>query len=138
MDGERLGRLSLRADAVYCLILGITLLIVGSLVPAVSPEAAVEVGTHVLAPSGVGAGWVSAIGILVAAWGMVVAQLERRRPLRQALTAVLVANVVAALALGAVSALIGGVLLTATLAALALDVAAFAVSQGVALGRQPG
>ena len=118
LDGERVGRWSLRLDAAYCAVLGTVL--------AVSAPAL----TSVLAlPAAV----LMAAGIVVVAWaGLVVGLLARLR-LRPALRLVMVVNVLAALGVAAVSVAAATAFAVLAVLAVAVDVALFAASQAVAL-----
>ena len=118
LDGERVGRWSLRLDAAYCAVFGTVL--------AVSAPAL----TSVLAlPAAV----LMAAGIVVVAWaGLVVGLLARLR-LRPALRLVMVVNVLAALGVAAVSVAAATAFVVLAVLAVAVDVALFAASQAVAL-----
>ncbi|MGX1576253.1 hypothetical protein ACX12M_09610 [Cellulosimicrobium cellulans] len=120
MVGERLGLLSLRLDAAYCLVLGV---VVAALAPSWAP--ALRVPVPVLA----------GLGVAVVVWAGAVVWMSARLPLRAALRTVMVANVVAAAAVAAFSATTAGVLVLLAVLAVAADVGLFAGSQAVALRR---
>ncbi|MER5361616.1 hypothetical protein [Streptomyces sp. NPDC002785] len=119
MSGSRLGQLSLRADAFYCLLVG---LVIASTAPLTA--------TAVRLPALV----VGGIGGAVVLWAGVVWRLSVR-PLAGSLRLALVANVLAACVLAAVSVAAASTLVLLTLVAVATDVAGFAGSQIVALKR---
>lgn len=119
MSGARLGRWSLRVDAVYCLVTGF-------LVGATAPWTADAV--HLPVP------WIVATGALTVVWSGVVWRLSRRR-LVPGLRLVLVANTVASCGLAALSLTASGLLALVTLLAIAVEVGCFAGSQAVALRR---
>lgn len=119
MSGSRLGRLSLRADAFYCLLVGV---VVASTAPLTAP--AVRLPTLV----------VVGIGGAVVLWSGVVWRLSLR-PSIGSLRLVLLANLLAACVLAVASVTAASVLVLLTLAAVAADVAGFAGSQIVALKR---
>lgn len=120
MSGERLGRLSLRLDAGYCVVLGVAMAIAA---PLLLPVLQVPAPTIVLA------------GVAVMIWGGAVVWMVARLPLRVALRVVLAANVSAACALATYSTAVAGPLLILSVLAIAADVGLFASSQGVALRR---
>jgi len=111
--------LSLRADAVYCLLVGL-------LIASTAPVTAAPV--RLSAPVVVG------IGVAVVLWAGVVWRLSLH-PSTRSLGLVLVANVLAACVLAAVSVTAASALVLLTLVAAAIDVAGFAGSQIVALRR---
>lgn len=120
MTGERIARVSLRIDAVYCVVLGL-------LIAASAPLTSDSVALSPLLLLGIGAG--------TAAWGCYVWAASRAVPLRSRTRLVMLANIAASSALAATGLLSGTVVLSVTAVVLAIDVAAFALSQGVALGR---
>ncbi|ARU50676.1 putative membrane protein YkgB [Cellulosimicrobium cellulans] len=120
MSGDRLGLLSLRLDAAYCLVLGA---VVAALAPSWAPALGVPVPV------------VAGIGVAVVLWAAVVAWMTARLRLRVALRTVMVANVVAAAAVAAFSATTAGALVLLAVLAVAADVGLFAGSQAVALRR---
>lgn len=117
-DGERIGRRSLRWDAVYCVVLGAAVLV-----------AAPWVGSGVALPVPVIAG----VGAAVIVWAGLVVGLLRRLPLRMALRIVMVANVVAAVAVASVSVAAATGFAILVVLAVAVEVALFAASQAAAL-----
>ncbi|MBB5119296.1 hypothetical protein [Streptomyces eurocidicus] len=119
MSGSRLGLLSLRVDALYCLLVGL-------LIASTAPLTATTVQLPALV--------VVSIGGAVVLWAGVVWWLSLR-PLTGSLRLVLAANALAACVLAAVSVVAASVLVLLTLVAVAIDVAAFAGSQIVALRR---
>jgi hypothetical protein len=119
MSGNRLGRLSLRADALYCLLVGLT-------VASTAPVTALAVGLPTLVVAGIGAA--------VVLWAAVVWRLSLR-PSTWNLRLVLAANALASCALAAVSLAAASVLVLLTLATVAIDVAGFAGTQAIALRR---
>lgn len=122
MSGNRLGRLSLRADALYCLLVGLT-------VASTAPFTANAVGLPALVVAGIGGA--------VVLWAGVVWRLSLR-PSTGNLRLVLTANALAACALAAVSLAAASVFVLLTLVTVAMDVAGFAGSQAVALRRLTG
>ncbi|MCC5577460.1 hypothetical protein IMZ11_17695 [Microtetraspora sp. AC03309] len=119
MPGSQLGRLSLRADAVYCLVVGL-------IVAATAPLTTTTVQLPALVIAAVGSG--------VVLWAGVVWWLSFR-PLRDGLRLVLAANVLAASVLAAVSFAAASIVVLMTFLAIAIDVGGFAASQIVALKR---
>ena len=119
MSGSRFGLLSLRIDALYCLLVGLV----------IASTAHLTADTVQL-PALV----VVSIGVATVLWAGVVWWLSLR-PLAGSLRLVLGANALAACVLAAVSVTAASVLALLTLVAVAIDVAAFAGSQIVALRR---
>ncbi|MCG7311294.1 hypothetical protein [Brachybacterium sp. ACRRE] len=120
MKGQRLGMLSLRLDALYCLVLGV---IVAAASPIIAPATSLPT-------------WlVLAAGVAVVVWAGAVEWMRSRLHLRTALRIVMTANVAATLAVAAVSFTAAAVLTVLVILAIAVDVAAFAGSQALALGR---
>ncbi|MFB7225363.1 hypothetical protein [Streptomyces sp. NPDC056227] len=111
--------MSLRVDALYCLLVGL-------LIASTAPLTATTVQLSALV--------VVSIGGAVVLWAGVVWWLSLR-PLAGSLRLVLVANALAACVLAAVSVVAASVLVLLTFVAVAIDVAAFAGSQIVALRR---
>ncbi|OYO25260.1 hypothetical protein CGZ93_02110 [Enemella dayhoffiae] len=120
MTGERLARLSLRFDAAYCIVVGLV-------VAASSSFASAAVALPM--PLLVGIGGITAL------WGGYVCHASATRPIRARTRLVMIADLVASAGLALTGALAGTTVLTLATLALAVDVAAFAVSQGVALRR---
>ncbi|MFC0600010.1 hypothetical protein ACFFHI_16750 [Streptomyces palmae] len=111
--------MSLRADALYCLLVGV---LVASTAPLTGP--ALRLPTLAVA----------AIGGAVVLWSGVVWRLSLR-PSMGSLRLVLVANLLSTCVLAIASVTAASVLVLLTLAAFAADVAGFAGSQFVALKR---
>ncbi|GAA3027840.1 hypothetical protein [Microbacterium dextranolyticum] len=120
MSGIRIARLSLRVDAVYCVALG---LLIALSAPLTSDSVA-------LPPL-----LLAAVGVATALWGGYVWTASFARPLRSRTRAVMIANIVASTGLATTGLFAGTVVLCVAALVLAIDVAAFAVSQGVALRR---
>lgn len=120
MTGDRIARISLRIDAVYCVVLGV-------LVAAAAPLAS--------GPLALPALLLTAVGVGTTAWGVFVWIASHATPLRRRTLLVMAANIVASLGLAATGILAGTALLSIAALVLAADVAAFAVSQGVAVRR---
>ncbi|WP_024357178.1 hypothetical protein [Leucobacter chironomi] len=119
-NGERLGRLSLRLDAAYCGLLGAGVALAA---PAIAPTLALP------------AWLVAAVGVAVVVWAGLILLMLARLPLRTALRLVMIANLLAAAAVAAVSATGAAVLVALAVLAIAVDIALFAASQAVALRR---
>lgn len=119
MAGRRLpGRLSLRLDALYCLVVAVLLLaLVAPLSGALSASPPVLV----------------AGGLVVAAWSGLLAIVSRRDRLEGWLRTVLTVNIIGTLALGVLALTRPWDALSLLLVLVAAEVAAFAISQGVAL-----
>lgn len=122
-DGARLGRWSLRIDAAYCAVLGV----------GVAAFAAPIAEGIALSPT-----LIAAIGVAVVVWAGAVLWMLARLPLRTALRLVMVANLLAAVAVSFASAAAATLLAVLTALAVAIDVAAFAGSQWVAIRRLAG
>lgn len=120
MKGQRLGLLSLRLDAIYCAVVGIAVAIAA---PAISTVVALTPAVIV------------ALGLAVALWGTTVEWMRAALDVRVALRIVMTANVVAAVAVALVSFAAAAVLAALVILAVAIDVAGFAGSQAIALGR---
>jgi hypothetical protein len=120
VNGTRLGLMSLRADAAYCA--GTALAIV-ALAPLLDE------------PSGVGAIWLMTIGLVVASWAGLLWWSPPQVGLRTCLRLVLAINAVAAVVLAILGFVVPSSLLGLLLVAMGLEVAAFAVSQSLALKR---
>lgn len=114
--------MSLRIDAVYCILLGV-------LITASAPLASSSLALHPLLQAG--------IGVATAVWGGYVWMASRSVPLRSHTRFVMVANIAAAAGLATTGLVAGTVILSVAALVLAIDVAAFAVSQGIALRRMP-
>lgn len=122
IDGERLGRWSLRLDAAYCAVLGAAV--------ALFAEPIAE--GVVLPPLLIG---VSGVSVVVWAGGVV--WMLARLPLRSALRLVMIVNLFAAVAVGLASTAAGTVLIVLAGVAVAIDIAIFAASQAIALRALP-
>ncbi|WGD38021.1 hypothetical protein [Lysinibacter sp. HNR] len=122
LNGETCGRLSLRLDALYCMLLGLVLI-------GFSKQVAEGV---LLAPF-----LVVSIGIVVVVWAGGIVWMLARLPLRVVLRLVMIANLFAAGAVAFVSTVAATVLVVAAVAAVSVDIAIFAVSQAVALWALP-
>lgn len=120
MKGQRLGMLSLRLDAIYCLILGT---VVAASLPAIS--------TTVALPAVV----ILAAGVAVVLWAGLVEWMRAKLDLRLALRIVMIANIAATLAVALVSFTAAAFLAVLVILAVAVDIALFAGSQALALGR---
>lgn len=112
--------LTLRLDAAYCLLVG------AGVFCCAGPLA------QLLRLPG---GALLAAGAVTALWGAGVAWMSARMPLRHALRLVLAVNVAASAAVAVFSTSVAGLLLALVVLAFALDIAAFAVAQGLALRR---
>jgi len=122
MENVRGGRLSLRLDALYCA------LVAASLLAFVDPLSR-TLGLRPLVTAAVAAG--------VAAWAFALYRASIRPHLRRILAVVLAANVAAATLIAVFAAIRPGPSwFTVLCAAVALEVAAFAVSQAAALRRR--
>lgn len=118
MSGDRLAHLSLRFDAIYCVVLGLV-------VAGTAPLAAR--GVALSAPVLVG------VGGAVFTWGAYVWWASFRTRIRASTRFVMSANIAATLGLAATGLVAETTALTLAAFVLAVDVTAFAVSQGVAL-----
>lgn len=121
MQRRQLGRLSLRLDAAYCGLAALLLLVFAG-------PAATRLGVPA---------WVILVAAVgTAGWAVVLRHLADRTRLRPWLIVVLTANVVAAGLIAILAATRPYDVFTVLLAAVAVEVAAFAASQAAAL-RQP-
>lgn len=120
IDGRSLGLWSLRLDAAYCLVLGL-------FVALVAPW----IATAVVLPADV----LRVVGLAVVAWALLVLWMSARLPIRRALSIVMCANVPASVVVagGALAAVNG--IVAAAVVVVAVEIAAFAISQAVALRR---
>lgn len=112
--------LSLRLDALYCLVVGAA---VAASAPALSGAIALPVPAIFIA------------GLLVVVWAAAVELMRRRLPLSVALWTVMAANVVATVAVAVVSLTAAAVVAVLAVLAVAVDVSLFAGSQAIALRR---
>ena len=120
LNGQKLGVWSLRIDAIYCLILG-------AYVALCSPQ----IATVVSLPLPL----ITATGLLVAVWAMLVWWMVVRLRIRLALQLVMGVNIVAALLIAVASVTAASSLVAFVVIAIAIDVALFAVSQAIAVRR---
>ncbi|MFK3678376.1 hypothetical protein ACI2IP_11645 [Microbacterium sp. NPDC090218] len=123
MTGERLARLSLRFDAIYCVVLG---LVVAVTAPFTAQGVALPTPLLV------------SVGGAVFVWGTYVWWASSQKPIRTNARLVMIANIAASLGLAATGLVAETTVLTLAACALAIDVSAFAVSQGIALRRLKG
>lgn len=123
MTGDRLARLSLRVDAIYCIVLG---LLIAVTAPIASSGEAVPPALLI------------AVGGMTFLWGVYVWRASDQRPIRTSTRFVMAANIAASLALATTGLVAGPTVLAFAAFVLAIDVGAFAVSQGVALRRLKG
>jgi hypothetical protein len=122
MDGQRLARLALVADAAYCGLAALCLLAFASPL-----SGALGVPISVLVAAAVG----------TIAWAIGLRLMAGRQTLRPWLVGVLAANILAVVVITLLAATRSPDAYSLLLAAVALEVAAFAVVQGVALRRRP-
>lgn len=120
MRGQRLGTISLRMDAVYCLVLG-------AAVAAASPS----ISTTVTLPTEL----ILVIGVAVVVWAGLVEWMRATLDLSVALRIVMIANIAATLAVALVSLTAAALLAVLAIVAITVDIALFAGSQALALGR---
>jgi hypothetical protein len=120
VNGETLGRRSLVLDAAYCAVTGLIVIV------AFAPLAELLGAPEALV---VGA------GIATFIWALIVRRLSRIADWRRPVAAVACANVLAAGALAALALAMPRLAAQLLLAAVALEVGAFAASQVVALRR---
>ncbi|MDO5068214.1 MAG: hypothetical protein Q4D96_13120 [Propionibacteriaceae bacterium] len=118
IDGDRLGRWSLGLDAGYCTLLGLAL---------ACSAGWVNQGVALPVPL------IVVIGVAVVVWASGIVWMLTRLRLRLALRIVMVANTVAALAVGFVSVTAATPLAVIAVLAVAIDIALFAASQALAL-----
>jgi tetrahydromethanopterin S-methyltransferase subunit E len=120
MNGERLARVSLALDAVYCGLVGLLIIVLRARIGGLVRLPALLIG---------------AIGAAIVGWAYVVlgqtARIDWRKGVKQTLSANVVVSVL--LALGAALHPVRGA--RALLAFLALEVMSFAVAQGISLVR---
>lgn len=118
IDGERVGRWSLRLDAAYCAVLGVVVL---ATVP--------EIASTLELPHGV----IGGIGIATVLWAAVIVGVVARLRLGTALRLVVAANVLAAIGVAGVSTVAVTAIVAVAVLTVAVDVALFAASQVIAL-----
>lgn len=122
INGEKFGRWSLRLDALYCALLGLGVAVFsGRIAEGVTLSPAV----------------IAIAGIVVVVWAGGILWMLARLPLRTALRLVMVANLLAAVAVGFASVAAATVLVVAAIVTVAVDVALFATSQAIALRALP-
>lgn len=98
--------------------------------------AGVALAAPAIAPTLALPAWlVAAVGVAVVVWAGLILLMLARLPLRTALRLVMIANLLAAAAVAAVSATGAAVLVALAVLAIAVDIALFAASQAVALRR---
>lgn len=122
VDGEKVGRWSLRLDSAYCVILGVAVALFSR-----------QIADGVALPPLL----VATAGIAVVAWAGRIVWMLARLPLRLALRCVMVANVLAAIAVGFASAAAATVLIVVAVVMVAIDITLFAASQAIALRALP-
>lgn len=120
VDGRRLGTLSLRTDAVYCLVAGL---------------AACALAVPLGSAAGVPASALVVAGLVTLAWAALLRVISQPRWVRPALRPVMVANLGAATAAALLGLSAPSLAISLLLGAVAVEIAAFAVSQWVALRR---
>lgn len=118
MNGQRLGNLSLRLDAAYCVVLGIIVVLAST---QIAQAIALPVPVVVVA------------GVVVVVWGLSVEWMRRRLERQLALRVVMVANIVATVAVALVSLVAATFFSILVIVSIAVDVALFAGSQAAAL-----
>lgn len=118
MNGQRLGNLSLRLDAAYCVVLGIIVVL-----------ASTQIAQTIALPTPI----VVVTGVVVAAWGLWVEWMRRHLERRLALRVVMIANIVATMAIALVSLVAATFFSILVIISIAVDVALFAGSQAAAL-----
>ena len=124
MGGERLGRVALALDVIYCLLTGALLVLFRA-----------RVGGLLRLPGPL----VAAAGGAVVGWAVIVLGQTVRIDWRRGIKQVLAANTVAAVALALAAAFHPARGARVLLAFIALDVMALAVAQGISLVRRgPG
>ncbi|GAB2528578.1 hypothetical protein [Paramicrobacterium agarici] len=122
VNGEKFGRWSLRLDAAYCVLLG-------SGVALFADQIAQGVALSPLL--------IAIVGVGVVVWAGGILWMLAKLPLWFALRLVMVANLLAAGAVGFVSIAAATVLIIAAVIAVAIDIALFATSQAIALRTLP-
>jgi len=120
MKAHKIGIISLLFDAIYCITVGIGIMLAATYVAPI-------IGIPVLLTI--------AIGCATTVWGIGIVGMMRTIPLATALTTVMIVNIMSTIAVATFSATLAGVGVPFTVLAFALDIAAFAVSQGWALAR---
>jgi hypothetical protein len=120
VNGREAGRVSLSADAAYCGLAALCLVVFAR---PLAEALGIPLIVVVLAAVG------------TAAWGVFLRFTARRETLRPWLVRVLVANVLAAGLIGALAVIRPRDGFSLLLVAVAVEVAAFAVSQAIALRR---
>ncbi|MFF2389905.1 hypothetical protein [Agromyces sp. NPDC058104] len=123
IDGRALGTWSLRLDAIYCVLLGTAVVL------SAGPLAELVRIPGVL---------ISTAGLVIVLWAGVVIWLLAKLRIRTALRMVMGVNVLAALLVALCAVAAATLLAVVGVLAVAVDVAAFAVSQALALRTLPG
>ncbi len=118
INGELVGRWSLRLDVAYCAVLGIAVLFFAPALASAAPL-----------PTAMFAG----VGIAVVLWAAIVSWLLARLHLRSTLRLVMAANVLAAIGLAGLSTVAATAFVVLVVLTIAVDVALFAASQAFAL-----
>ena len=122
INGDTLGRWSLRLDAVYCAVLGTAVaLFAGQIAESIA-----------LPPQ-----LMAAAGVAVVVWAGGVLWMLARLPLRSALRLVMGVNLLAAIAVGFASLSAATLLIVLAVVTVAIDIALFATSQAIALRALP-
>ena len=122
INGDKFGRWSLRLDAAYCTVLGAAVaLFTGQIAEGIALPALL----------------IATAGVAVVVWAGGILWMLARLPLRSALRLVMIANVLAAIAVGFASATAATLLIVLAVAAVAIDIALFATSQAIALRALP-
>lgn len=120
VDGQRLGMRGLRLDALYCLVLGISLTVMSSTI-----EAAIALPVPLIVVA----------GVAVVLWAGLVEWMSATLNLRLALRIVMVANIAATCTVALVSLTAAAVVAVLVILAVAAEIAVFAGVQALALGR---
>ena len=117
INGQKFGRWSLRLDAAYCIVLGAAVaLFAGRIAEGVALPALLIV----------------AAGVAVLVWAGGIIWMLAYLPLRSALRLVMIANLLAALAVGFASATAETLFVVLAVVTVAIDIALFATSQAIA------
>lgn len=118
INGEKFGRWSLRLDAAYCTALGAAVaLFAGQIAEGVALPAPL----------------IATAGVAVVVWAGGIMWMLACLPLISALRLVMIANLLAAMAVGFASATAATLLIVLAVVTVAIDIALFATSQALAL-----